>query len=150
MKYNTTNKSPKIFICISTFVFIIYLSCLIYLTLFAEEYGRGFVQRGINIAPLKTVMLYLTSPYNNTNNTIMNIAGNIVAFMPMGFLLPISTRFKNFTKVIIIVLIATICIETLQYIIGAGVADIDDVILNTLGGVMGYIIYKIFVRLFFS
>lgn len=149
MKYDSNNRSLIMLKYISAVFFIVYLLFLIYLTFFAQRYGRGFIHRSINLTPFKTVMLYLNSPYNSRNNTIMNIAGNIVAFMPMGFLLPLAAeKLKNFMKVLLFVLLATIAIETLQYVIGVGVSDIDDVILNTLGGVIGYLFYKIFIWMF--
>lgn len=132
---------------VSFIVFVLYISYLVYLTFFDQLYGREFIHRSINIIPLKTVIQFLTSSFNR-NIIVTNIAGNIIAFMPMGFLLPIAFRKLNvFLKVILVVLAATVAIEILQYITGAGATDIDDVILNLLGGVLGYSVYIVIMKI---
>jgi len=126
----------------SIIFFILYLSYLIYLTLLDHTYGRQLLNRSINIIPFKTILQYLINP-SSIRATIINIAGNIVAFIPMGFLLPmISNKCKDFKVSILIIIIATMTIEILQYITGVGASDIDDLLLNTLGGILGYLIYK--------
>lgn len=136
-------KSIKILKYVSAILFIMYLSYLVYLTFFAHRYGRELIHSSINIVPFKTIFLYLTS-YYNMSTVVTNILGNIAAFMPMGFLLPIVFRKLNrYFNIILCVLMATVSIEVFQYITGVGAADIDDVILNLIGGVMGYLIYKV-------
>jgi glycopeptide antibiotics resistance protein len=130
-----------------TVLFILYLLFLTYLTLLDHFYGREFVHRSINIIPFKTINQFLTSSYNQ-NIVVTNILGNILAFMPMGFLLPlVFKKLDNFKKVLLFVLIGTVSIEVLQYITGAGATDIDDVILNAVGGILGYIIFKILIKI---
>jgi len=123
---------------IGTILFILYISYLIYLTFFDHTYGRNVFQRRINLVPFKTIVKFLTSSYD-WKIVMINIAGNIAAFVPMGFLPPIAfSRMKSFSKVFAVVLLATLSIEIFQYIFAVGTCDIDDVILNVLGGVAGY------------
>jgi len=127
---------------IGIIMFVLYLSYLIYLTFFDHTYGRNVFHRRINLIPFKTIIKFLTSSYN-WNVILINIAGNIAAFVPMGFLLPIAfSRLKDFSKVLAAVLLSTLSIEIFQYILAAGTSDIDDVILNVLGGVIGYFMLK--------
>lgn len=138
----------KLFKIVLIIFFIVYIFCLAFLTLFSRFYGRGYLHHGINIIPLRTITQYLTQS-SNRNITITNIWGNIEAFIPMGFLLPIIFKKLNkFKKVFASVLIVSLLIEVLQYITGTGASDIDDVILNVLGGILGYLIYKVFRKLF--
>ena len=142
MKIFGSKQSYKYLKSISATIFIIYISYLIYLTFFDHFYGRGFTHRSINIIPFKTIIKFLSSSYN-FDIVVTNIAGNIAAFVPMGFLLPIVfNRLSGLFRVFIVCLSATLSIEIFQYVTGAGVSDIDDVLLNVLGGLLGYLIYK--------
>ena len=73
---------------------------------------------------------------------------NIVMFIPLGFLLPVTAEKARKGRVTLsIVLLSTLAIETLQYFLGRS-ADIDDVIMNTLGGVIGYGAFRLANRAF--
>lgn len=132
---------------ISIVMFILYMSFLIYLTFFDHTYGRDIFQRRLIIVPFKTIIKFLTSSYN-WKIVMINIAGNIAAFVPMGFLLPLAfDRLKSFSIVLIVVFLATLSIEVFQYIFAVGTSDIDDIMLNVLGGILGYFMMWISVRL---
>ena len=73
----------------------------------------------------------------------INFVGNLVAFWPMGILIPaILGPRRGLARVFWSSLGFSLLIETLQGISGRRVADVDDVILNTLGGLMGYGIWR--------
>jgi glycopeptide antibiotics resistance protein len=66
---------------------------------------------------------------------------NAVMLIPLGFILPVVfTSVRKWWKTALCVMLFILGIETFQYFIGRS-ADIDDLIMNTLGGVMGYLIY---------
>ena len=68
---------------------------------------------------------------------------NITMFLPYGFLLPcVFTPLRKLRWQILVVIATTTFIETIQYFIGRS-ADIDDVIMNTIGGVLGYLCFII-------
>lgn len=137
----------KIIRYIAMLLLIAYLVLLTYLTFFSSHYGRGNAHRGINIIPLSTILQYLTGSMG-IRNVIVNLAGNIVAFMPLGFLLPfIFKENMRIIKVIIITLLVTFFIETVQYFTYSGISDIDDILLNLLGSVIGYFISNALVPL---
>jgi glycopeptide antibiotics resistance protein len=70
---------------------------------------------------------------------VVNFLGNIVAFLPMGIIPPlIRTRRTEAWQVALFSLILSLTIEGGQYASNRRVADVDDLILNTLGGLLGY------------
>lgn len=129
--------------------FVMYILILIYLTLFSPYYGRIYFHRSFNFIPFKTIISFIKSSYKlNLEVVITNILGNIIAFIPMGFFLPIVFKKMNRFKIVVyIILFSTSSIEIFQYLLGVGTTDIDDIILNTLGGILGFILYRIGVKI---
>ncbi len=132
--------SKKIIRYTAMFFLLAYLVLLIYLTFFSSHYGRGSEHRGVNLIPFSTILQYLTGNMG-IRNVAVNLAGNIAAFMPLGFLLPYIKSMK-ISKVIIITLLLTLIIEIAQYLTYSGISDIDDILLNLLGAVFGYFISR--------
>lgn len=95
---------------------------------------------GVNLVPFQTIKgYYKPENWNPESTKTANVIGNIVLFMPLGFLLPLI--FPKTDKLLIMFLLSllvSVCLEASQYFFQSGFADIDDVILNTLGGVLGY------------
>ena len=80
------------------------------------------------------------------NVTLINLVGNVVCFLPFGFLLPTISRkpiFKNIITVTIWAMLLSFGIETAQLLTKVGAFDVDDIFLNTLGGCLGYIIFRL-------
>ena len=80
---------------------------------------------------------------------LRNTLGNIALFLPLGLLLPLTfASFRSWKRVLVIGFCLSLSIETIQFFsrfIGSlRAVDIDDVLLNTLGAYMGFIIYRIF------
>jgi len=74
--------------------------------------------------------------------------GNIIWFVPFGFLLPcLSKRFSTFPRVLLSGLFLSLVIEFLQYAFGTGISEADDLILNTLGALIGYALYRLIHKL---
>lgn len=92
---------------------------------------------GINLIPFKEMLRYSFGSLGFIKNTI----GNIVLFIPYGFFCFYYTKEKRISIGIIISLIASFFIEFVQYLIGRSF-DIDDIILNVLGAILGFLIYK--------
>lgn len=71
---------------------------------------------------------------------------NIGMFVPYGLLLPMAVKkMRSLRKVVLTILCSTVTIETMQYFLGRS-ADIDDVIMNLTGGLLGYLFYTILAR----
>ena len=71
----------------------------------------------------------------------LNIYGNTVLFLPMGMMIPylFVKKFSFFKSLVAVLLIVTF-VEALQLLCGIGRADIDDIILNFLGAVVGRVL----------
>ncbi|MED3800373.1 VanZ family protein [Lysinibacillus xylanilyticus] len=97
-----------------------------------------------NFIPFDTVLRYINySQYFNLDIIIINLLGNLLIFTPMGFLLPLlSKKFRKARTVIFVGFVSSLAVETIQFIFTVGSADIDDLILNTLGAWLGYLAYK--------
>lgn len=99
-----------------------------------------------NIIPFHTIRLYLTTKDEETN-PLTNLLGNIAGFIPMGLLLPVLfKRIRTAFKTIAIVFLISLCFETFQLLTGLGYFDVDDLLLNTVGGIIGYFCFAVCVR----
>ena len=72
-----------------------------------------------------------------------NVVGNMIMFLPYGFFVSYFLKINKARIVLILSLIASLTIETTQLIIGR-VFDVDDIMLNVVGALAGYFIYRIF------
>jgi hypothetical protein len=83
--------------------------------------------------------------YNSTVTSIemyKNIFGNIILFMPYGFLGILYSKLNLYKSLFLVFIVVINVLEFSQYYFGRGYAELDDVILNTFGMTIGYIIYK--------
>lgn len=125
-------------------VSIMYIIVLSYLLFFA--FFRENTTTEVNLIPFKNIFaltIYTFTSGHGIWHWIVNVPGNIIAFIPM--VLPIFLVRKSSTltfRLILFILILPICIEILQYIFQSGSADIDDVILNVIGIFCGVFIFK--------
>lgn len=128
-------------------VFLLYLMILTKEILFKyiyilESHEFGIVApswRSSNFVPLKTIYFYLFLADVNTNIKIQNLAGNVIGFVPLGFLLPLLSRgFWKLRQVLAAAFLLSLAYEVAQMYTGLGSFDVDDLILNTLGGWIGY------------
>jgi len=100
--------------------------------------------RRMNLVPFKTISPYLRSLGPGNAHAFINLAGNVVMFVPLGFFLPcIFHRLRSFWKTVASAFIIIAAIELIQYFSGLGSLDIDDLILNLPGALIGYLIYRL-------
>lgn len=119
---------------ITMLCFIIYILLLYYIvTVQDNNYGTN------NFVPFKEIFRYDL----NSKLFIRNVIGNVLLFVPFGIFTSYYLKNKSIFPSIILSFLVSCSIEFAQSIIGR-TADVDDVILNTMGGVLGYLIYKFF------
>lgn len=120
-------------------IFCFSYTLLMLFMLFSDSFGQRSGQRTVNLIPFNTIILYLTGfQCIGLRNIIINILGNILLFIPLGFYL--KAFIKDFKANIIMIISIPIAIELTQYIFRVGSADIDDFILNVLGELIGLLI----------
>ena len=113
--------------------FIIYILCLFQIVT-AQDVSFG----GVNIIPFKEIFRYEAGTYL----FYKNILGNVLLFLPFGFFVGYFIKVKKVSVMLLLTFIVSLSIETMQLSIGR-VFDVDDVILNVLGGLIGFILYKV-------
>ena len=127
-------------------LFLMYQCLLAYFMFFSESIGRTDTDRGYayNLVPLKEITRYFR--YYRTLGmplVLMNIVGIMGAFMPFGFFLPIiSRRSRKWYNTVSFGLIFSLILETLQLIFKVGSFDVDDMLLNTVGAGLGFLVYR--------
>lgn len=108
----------------------------------------GNASRSYNLIPFHTIMGYAGGDISVSRTLVAsNILGNIAVFIPFGLYLQVLLKNKAFIKSLFIVVITTVSIELIQFVFILGSADIDDVLLNALGGVIGILFYKLLLKL---
>jgi glycopeptide antibiotics resistance protein len=100
------------------------------------------LQKG-NLIPFKTIFINIQSL---SVHDLINLVGNIAAFIPFGMFLVLLSKNKrmSFIGVLTRSLSLTLCIECFQMVFSIGIFDVDDLILNTSGGLLGYCAIKLY------
>lgn len=111
--------------------FIIYMMLLFRIVTFQDVNFSSF-----NIIPFKEMFRYQFG----SKLFIKNVVGNMLMFIPYGFFISYILKEKSPWSIISLSIFASFTIEITQYRIGR-VFDIDDILLNLIGGLLGYIIY---------
>lgn len=103
------------------------------------------VARG-NYVPFVTIDRYVNG-YPNSGVAALNILGNVLAFLPLGILLPLLyPSLRSLWKITLLGLLVSLLIECTQLVFVIGVFDVDDLLLNTLGAVLGYVCLRVAAR----
>ena len=130
----------KQIIMILKVIFIVYIATLSYFLFFSERFGRdiGYSEYKYNLSLFKELTRFITYRKQiGFERFIINIFGNLLAFTPFGVLLPIvSPDNRKLIKVTLLTLQFSFTIELLQLIFKVGIFDVDDLFMNTLGGML--------------
>ena len=72
----------------------------------------------------------------------LNIAGNVLCFIPFGAILPVlNRRARSFFMTLSLSFLFSLAVECMQLISRVGSFDVDDIFLNTVGGIIGFLIF---------
>ena len=114
-------------------LFVIYLLSLFYIVTFQDDnFGES------NWIPFKEIFRYDIK----SKLFFRNIIGNVLLFMPFGFFVAACIDSSKVYPIVILTFISSLSVEIVQKIIGR-VFDVDDIILNVLGGILGAVVYII-------
>lgn len=132
---------------ILTVLLIGYLALLIYFLFFSEGFGRNFGCRKYhyNFIPFKEIVRFIKYRHIlGFRAFFVNVFGNIIAFMPMGFFVPsLREQHTGLFFTVLTCFSVSLLVEVTQLVTRLGCCDVDDLILNTLGGLLGYLTYLI-------
>ena len=118
-------------------LFIIYVMCLFEIVTL-QDYNYGLS----NYIPFREMFRYEIG----SRLFIKNIIGNILLFLPYGYFTADYLKSKKILSICFLTMLVSLTIEFVQLNIGR-TFDIDDVILNTLGGMCGYLLYRLIERI---
>ncbi len=130
--------------------FLIYCGLMLWL-LFGQRIGENFsgdyigqLAENRNLIPLATIGLYLRLIQQGRflQHAFVNLVGNVVMFIPLGYLLPrIWKPMGRFFLFLLTMIGVIVWIELTQYFTLLGSCDVDDLILNLSGAILGYLFF---------
>ena len=142
MAANKKTSKAKLWVC-----FLAYLLLLGYVLFFSSGFGReDHAEYRYNLTLFQEIGRYygVGMRTGSWNLFLLNVVGNIVVFMPLGAFLPkLFVRCRKLLTVALLSLELSFVIEVTQLVTRVGSFDVDDLLLNTIGGILGYLIYRI-------
>jgi len=137
------------------FAFVVYCALMLWL-LFCRSWGwddglsyRQMLQSNINLTPLFTIKNYLYVIIHRSNDDVLihciiNLLGNVLLFIPLGYLLPkIFAEQENLFRFFLTCTLSILLVELVQLFTLLGSFDVDDIILNLSGMLLGFIYYHL-------
>jgi glycopeptide antibiotics resistance protein len=98
-----------------------------------------------NLVPFKTIVPQLIG-HGNRLIDMVNLIGNIIPFMPIGLLAPFVFRSISWQKALVLGVVTGLTFEVMEVIFRVGIFDVDDVITNAFGVMVGYGVFVMFKR----
>lgn len=134
-------------------VFFIYMAVVVKVIIFKypwvdlraimDTWEKGVILEGLdtaNFTLFKTIKMYIR--YSHMLNSFENLVGNVVVFIPFGFLLPyLQERCRRFWVLMLNSFLFVLGIEVFQLFSAFGAFDVDDILLNCLGAALGFAVY---------
>lgn len=127
-------------------LFVLYIMFVFYFLLISEVYGRtGEMQEyHYNLVLFKEISRFWN--YREQLGmfaTVSNLLGNILIFLPFGFFMPMASKRRRFFRTSFYCLVLSLIVELSQLYLKVGCFDVDDLFLNTIGGMLGYITFTV-------
>ncbi|MGN0242439.1 MAG: VanZ family protein [Lachnospiraceae bacterium] len=141
------SKRKKKFRLWGTIGLVIYILLIGYYVLFSERYDRniGYQDYHYNLELFHSIKLFWYGrQYLSFEDWVVNLFGNCLAFTPFGFYLPMIRKKFNVFQAVFATFLFSFSIETIQLVTKVGVFDVDDLFLNTVGGLLGYLVFEIY------
>ena len=129
---------------LTSILLVIYLAILTWIILFKMATSVDGIPhlRGVNLIPFGDSLI------TNARLDTSELLDNVLVFIPFGLYLGSLMQKQAFWKKLLPIALVSIGYEVIQYIFSIGASDITDVIDNTLGGLIGILLYLILKKLF--
>ncbi len=130
------------------FLLMMYLAFISYFGFISKIAGRTQLHKNkLNLIPFNTVLQYFSfTDISDLLDFVINIFGNLIVFMPVGMFIPVFFGDRiwssRITYVLIIGFLFSLGVESTQLITSVGVFDVDDLLLNTVGALIGWYLYR--------
>jgi len=126
-------------------LFIVYILFLLYFLIFSDWYGRSGVMENYhyNLMPFKEIKRFWEYREQLGLWAVVNLAGNVLIFVPFGFFKTMASRNRRFWETIMDGFLLSLLVEVFQLLSKVGRFDVDDLILNTFGVMIGYLTFLI-------
>ena len=139
-------KNAKIIRTLGKVLFVLYIGFLVYFLFLAEWYGRTGTagEYRYNLELFKEIKRFITYREQLGMFAVFaNLFGNILIFVPYGFFISVAAARRGFFKTLFFSFGLSLCVEIVQLFTRVGSFDVDDILLNTIGGALGYILFAI-------
>ncbi len=139
-------RDKKIVRTIGKVLFVLYIVFIIYFLLFSDWYGRsrGMQEYHYNLVLFREIKRFWTYRHQvGLFAMFTNLFGNVVIFIPFGFFMPVASKYRSVFSTLFWSFGLSLCVELFQLFFKVGSFDVDDLLLNTIGGVLGYMIFVI-------
>ncbi len=128
----------------NSFIFGLFYLPLLFYALFFKEINNRAATEGINLVPFSTIMSNITGiTHVHSGAAFMNILANIFLFVPLGFYSEVLWGKRKVKIRIAILVLIPIIVELVQFAFSLGIFDVDDIILNAFGGLLGILVIKV-------
>ncbi len=139
-------RKQKRYRALGKILFVLYIVFIFYFLLISEAYGRtGDVgEYHYNLELFREIKRFWT--YREQLGwfaTFANLAGNVIVFMPFGFLMSMASQYRSFLSTTFYSFVLSLVVELSQLLMKVGAFDVDDLLLNTVGGMLGYICFLV-------
>lgn len=141
-----SQKKIKQYRALGKVLFFVYIIFLVYFLCFAEWYGRTGVSKEYryNLELFKEIWRFIEYREElGTFAVFANLFGNILIFVPFGFFIAVASKYRGFFKTVFFSFSLSLGVELFQLVTRVGSCDVDDLLLNTVGGALGYIFFLI-------
>ena len=139
-------KKTVVYRTLGKLLFVLYLGFVFYFLLLSEAYGRRgeMTEYHYNLELFKEIKRFWQ--YREQLGwfaTTANLVGNVLVFVPFGFLMPMASKERSLIATVCYSFVLSLVVEISQILLKVGSFDVDDLLLNTVGGILGYIAFLI-------
>lgn len=149
-------EKSNVFVFMGQLVFLMYIFCLISVTFFdipyQKELIRDYHKEGYGLAynyiPFKSIKEIIEMNKENFSVILRQIGGNLILLCPLGVYVSVAyEKFANFKTFFVLIIGTAVSIEVLQFLVNTIITiqyrsvDVDDIILNVVGGCVGYMLH---------
>ena len=127
-------------------LFVLYIIFVFYILLISEIYGRtGEMQEyHYNLVLFREIKRFWN--YRRQLGifaTATHLLGNVLIFLPFGFFMAMASKYRSFLSTLVYSFALSLTVEISQLFMKVGCFDVDDLLLNTIGGMLGFITFAV-------